>query len=252
MFKNPFSVTGGKLAPALALPVLGLLAACSQPEPGAEFNDPYERQNRAIHEVNVALDQAVFGGGDVPQRTYLPGSVAKGFSNAAYNLSMPSAVLNNLLQFNIQGATTDTLRFALNTTFGLGGLFDPANAIGLYAEDADFGETLHVWGVPEGAFVVLPIGGPTTERDLAGSVVDIFIDPLGQVFKGRDLVAVEAVRIAGQVGNRQEYSELIESILYESADSYAQMRLTYLQYRRNQLGIKEDVSDLYEDFYAAP
>lgn len=250
MFKNPFSVTARVLSTLLALPAL--LAACSQPQPGAEFNDPYERQNRAIHEVNVTLDQAVFGGGDVPERKYLPDPVAKGFSNAAYNLSMPSAVLNNILQFNIEGATKDTLRFALNTTFGLAGIFDPATVIGLDAEDADFGETLHVWGFPEGAFIVLPVGGPTTERDLAGSVVDIFIDPLGQVFEGRDFVAVEAVRVGGRIGDRQEYSELIESILYESADSYAQMRLTYLQYRRNQLGIEEDASDLYEDFYAAP
>ena len=58
------------------------------------------------------------------------------------------------------------------------------------------------------------------------------------------------VRIAGQVGNRQEYSDLIDSILYESADSYAQMRLTYLQYRHNKLGIEEDAGDAYEDFYA--
>lgn len=252
MLKKPFPVTRRGPAVGLAMAVLAALTACARPQPGEEFNDPYEKQNRAIHEVNVTLDQAVFGGGDVPKKRYLPDPLAKGFSNAAYNLSMPSAVLNNLLQLNINGAAKDTLRFALNTTFGVGGLMDPADVIGLYAEDADFGETLHVWGAPEGAFVVLPIGGPTTERDLAGSIVDIFIDPLGQVFKGRDFVAVEGVRIAGQVGNRQEYSDLIDSILYESADSYAQMRLTYLQYRHNALGIEEDVSDPYEEFYAAP
>ncbi|HQU66792.1 MAG TPA: VacJ family lipoprotein [Albidovulum sp.] len=237
-------------APA-AFAALAIVAGCSKPVPGAEFNDPYEKANRAVHEVNVTLDQAVFGGGEVPQRRYLPGPLAKGFSNAAYNLSMPSAVINNILQLNGEGATRDTFRFALNTTFGVGGLFDPAAVIGLYAEDADFGETLHVWGVPEGAFVVLPLAGPTTERDLAGAVVDFFIDPLGLVFDGKDYVAVEVVKVAGQVGNRQQYSALIESILYESADSYAQMRLSYLQYRRNKLGIKdEDVIDPYEDFYA--
>lgn len=248
MFKNPLPATRRNRVAAVA--ALCLIASCAKPEPGAEFNDPNEAQNRAVHGLNVTLDQAVFGGGDVPEKRYLPAPLAKGFSNAAYNLSMPSAVVNNILQFNLEGATKDSLRFVLNTTVGLGGLFDPANAIGLYAEDADFGETLHVWGAPEGAFIVLPIAGPTTERDLAGGIVDIFIDPLGLVFKGSDLIGVEVVRIAGKVGDRQEYSDLIEAILYESADSYAQMRLAYLQYRHNKLGIEENVTDPYEDFYA--
>lgn len=251
MLKNPLPVSVRVLAASAAVAALGVVAGCSKPAPGAEFNDPYEKPNRAIHEVNVTLDQAIFGGGDVPTRRYLPRPVAKGLSNAAYNLSMPSAVLNNILQFNGEGATRDTFRFVLNTTFGLAGFFDPAGAIGLHAEDANFGETLHVWGVPEGAFIVLPLAGPTTERDLAGAFVDVFIDPLGLVFDGKDYVAVEVVKIAGQVGDRQVYSEMIESILYESADSYAQMRLSYLQYRRNQIGIKEeDVIDPYEEFYA--
>ncbi len=250
MFENPLPATRRLRALFAAVAALCLIAACTKPEPGAEYNDPNETQNRAVHDLNVTLDQAVFGGGDVPDKRYLPRPLAKGLSNAAYNLTMPSAVLNNILQFNLEGATKDSLRFVLNTTVGLGGLFDPANTIGLYADDADFGETLHVWGAPEGAFIVLPIFGPTTERDLAGGVVDIFIDPLGHVFSGSDLIGVEVMRIAGKVGDRQEYSDLIEAILYESADSYAQMRLAYLQYRHNQLGIEEDVTDPYEDFYA--
>ncbi len=250
MFKNPLPAAGRAVTAVSVVSALCLVSACTRPDPAAEFNDPNEAQNRSVHEVNIALDQAVFGGGAVPDKRYLPEPLAKGFSNAAYNLSMPSAVLNNLLQFKPVGAAKDTFRFVLNTTVGLGGLFDPANAIGLYAEDADFGETLHVWGFPEGAFIVLPVAGPTTERDLAGSVVDIFIDPLGQIFEGSDLVGVELVRIAGKVGDRQEYSDLIESILYESADSYAQMRLAYLQYRHKQLGIEEDQNDPYEEFYA--
>lgn len=250
MLRNPLSDSRRIIATCAAIAALGSVAGCTRPQPGAEFNDPYEPTNRAIHDVNIAIDQKIFGGGDVPTRTYLPRPVAKGISNAAYNLAMPSAVLNNILQFNVDGATRDTLRFALNSTFGVAGIFDPAGAIGLYAEDADFGETLHVWGAPEGAFIVLPLAGPTTERDLVGSVVDIFIDPLGLVFEGNDFIAIETVKITGQFADRQQYSGLIESILYETADSYAQMRLSYLQYRRNKLGIEEDVIDPYEEFYA--
>lgn len=248
MFRNPLPETRRHRIAAVV--ALCLITGCTRPQPGAEFNDPNEAQNRAVHKLNVTLDQAVFGGGDVPEKRYLPPPLDKGFSNAAYNLSMPSAVLNNLLQLNLTGAAKDTMRFVLNTTVGLGGFLDPANTIGLYAEDADFGETLHVWGAPEGAFIVLPIAGPTTERDLVGGIVDLFIDPFNLVFSGSDLVGVELARIAGKVGDRQQYSDLIEAILYESADSYAQMRLAYLQYRHNALGIEEDVTDPYEDFYA--
>ena len=250
MFKNPFLAAGYRVAALSAASALVLISACSRPEPGAEFNDPNEAQNRAVHELNIALDKPIFGGGGVPQKRYLPNPVAKGVINVAYNLSMPSAALNNILQLNLTGAAKDTMRFMLNSTVGLAGWFDPANTIGLYAEDADFGETLHVWGAPEGAYIVLPIAGPTTERDLYGSAIDFLIDPLGYVLSGRQFAKLLVIRGVNLIGERQEYRALIESILYDSADSYAQMRLTYLQYRHNKLGIEETASDPYEDFYA--
>ncbi|MEZ5793646.1 MlaA family lipoprotein [Albidovulum sp.] len=229
------------------LACLALAAGCARQEPGAEYNDPFEAQNRAVHDENVKLDTLVFG--TYPRaKPILPKPVAKGFSNFSSNLGMPSAVLNSLLQGKPGPALQNTLRFALNTTVGLGGVFDPAGAIGIYADDADFGETLHVWGAPEGAYLVLPFAGPTTERDLAGSVVDIVINPLNAI-GGREAYYLGAAKLAGGAGNRSLYSDTVDSILYESADSYAQLRLMYLQYRHHQLGIEEDVFDPYEDPY---
>ncbi|MCB2127621.1 MAG: VacJ family lipoprotein [Rhodobacteraceae bacterium] len=224
------------------------ISACSRPVPGAEFNDPYEEANRAVHADNVKLDSLVFGSVHPREHPILPKPIAQSLSNAAANLGMPGAVINSVLQFRPGPALQNTLRFAVNSTIGLAGLFDPASSIGIYAEDTDFGETLHVWGAPEGAFIVVPVMGPTTERDLVGSVVDLALDPLGAVGRPESYY-IGASRVGGKVGDRSLYSDLIDPILYESADSYAQMRLLYLQNRHHQLGIEEDVFDPYEDPY---
>jgi elongation factor Ts len=93
----------------------------------------------------------------------------------------PADIVNNVLQLRLVKASENLLRFGMNTVFGLGGLFDVASAAGMPENDTDFGETLHIWGVGEGAYLEVPFIGPSTERDLAGAVVDILIDPLNQL-----------------------------------------------------------------------
>lgn len=226
-----------------------LLAACAAPEPGAEFNDPYEAQNRQVHGLNVALDRAIFGGSKPARRDLLPDPVAEGLSNFADNMGTPSSVVNSVLQGKPGPALQNVFRFAVNTTVGIGGLFDPATAIGIPEDEADFGETLHVWGAPEGTFLVLPLAGPTTGRDLVGSVVDLVIDPLNGAFSEPEKYYVAAAKVGSKVADRQRYGDLIDDILYHSADSYAQMRLLYLQNRHYELGIEAEVFDPYEDPY---
>lgn len=226
-----------------------LLAACTRPEPGAEFNDPHEARNRAVHELNVAIDRAVFGGGRPDRRPFLPEPVAEGLTNFSDNLELPGAVVNSLLQGRPDPAVRNAARFVMNTTAGLGGLLDPATAVGLHAEETDFGETLHVWGAPEGAFLVLPLVGPSTERDLAGRIVDFVIDPLNGAFQEPETYYIADARLGALFAKRQRYGDVIDEILYESADSYAQMRLMYLQNRHYELGIEAEVFDPYEDPY---
>jgi phospholipid-binding lipoprotein MlaA len=228
------------------------LAACSSPPAETGVNDPWEAQNRQVHAANKALDRTLFGGGGrkgiVPT---LPEPVAQGLGNVAANFGAPSNVANSLLQGRVEPAVTNTLRFILNTTLGVGGLFDPATAIGLPAQDTDFGETLAVWGVGEGAYLEVPVLGPSTQRDFAGTVVDFVLDPVGQVVGPPESYYVSAARAGARIGSRQRFADTFESILYDSADSYAQARLLYLQNRRFSLGQDSgEIIDPYEDPYA--
>ncbi len=226
------------------------LAACTAAQPGAEFNDPYEAQNRAVHDANKEIDRTLFGGGGqkgvVPA---LPVPLARGLSNATANLSAPSNVVNSVLQGRPEPAVTNTLRFVINSTVGIAGLFDPASAIGIARDDTDFGETLSVWGAPEGAYQELPFLGPSTERDTAGKIVDWVLDPVGNLVGAPESTYITGVRLGGKIGDRQRFADTYESILYGSADSYAQARLLYLQNRRFDLGEEAAVIDPYEDPY---
>lgn len=228
-----------------------MLSACANAGQAPLLNDPYELQNRNAHKFNIAVDSTLFGNrvqrGIVPK---IPTPIAIGFGNFASNLGMPSAVLNDLLQLKPGPALQNTLRFAVNSTVGIGGLFDPASAIGIDADATDFGETLHVWGVPEGAYIEVPLWGPSTERDWAGTVVDIVINPVNTVLNMPESGYATAAILIAKAGNRQRFADTYESILYDSADSYAQARLLYLQNRHFELGIEDATVDPYQDPYA--
>lgn len=222
-------------SPFNLLPVVLVVAACSAPVPGSDFNDPYEARNRRVHEFNKQVDTALLGPAG-RLTTGLPDEVSRPLANAASNTSLPGMVINGMLQGDIGGAVTNTVRFLLNSTLGVGGLFDPAGAIGLHEESTDFGETLAVWGVPEGAYLELPFKGPSTERDAIGEIVDLVMDPLGFYASDAEMRIVAGVRVAGIVIDRGRFGGTFDSVLYGSADSYAQARLIYLQNRRFALG----------------
>ena len=240
-----------RLAPILGLGVL-VLAGCAAPPPvPIGQSDPYEAANRRTHAFNQALDKAVVGPVARGARPVLDTPLGAGLGNIAGNLSMPAAILNKTLQGNLPDAVHNTWRLAINTTIGLGGLFDPATAMGLPEKDTDFGATLHAWGAGEGAYLVLPVRGPTTERDALGSVVDIVIDPLGKVLPKRVGRWARGIKYASRLSDRARFGDTVDSILHESADSYAQTRLLYLQSRRFELG-QEVADDAFIDPYSDP
>ena len=232
---NSWTEYGAFVPTVLMGAVLSIVSGCSNPGPGQEYSDPYEAQNRKVHALNLAVDSAIFGKGEVDSP--IPEPVARAANNFTDNLGMPSAVVNSLLQGRPDPAIRNAVRFLFNTTAGIGGLFDPATAVGLNAEDTDFGETLHVWGVGEGNFLMLPVVGPSTERDLAGKIVDAALNPLGGVFDKPESDYIHGVKVFSKVADRLTYSDAVTSILYDSADSYAQLRLFYLQNRRHELGV---------------
>jgi len=180
--------------------------------------------------------------------TVVPEEITTPVANFADNVGLPGMIANGLLQADIGGAGTNTMRFLLNTTIGIGGLFDPAGAIGLTEESTDFGESLAVWGVPEGAYVELPVFGPSTERDAVGTIVDLVFDPLQSVGTPAQLKYGTGTRVAGLAISRGTFMDTFDSVLYESADSYAQARLVYLQNRRFELGEAPTVGSEIDPF----
>lgn len=230
-----------------------VLSACTAPAPIDPVRDPDEALNRKVHAFNIGLDRYVLR--PVATATVKPGGgpVSKGVTNFARNLGGPGDILNNILQLRLGKAVENTLRFGLNTVVGIGGIFDPATAMGIAGVDTDFGETLHVWGFGEGQYIEAPAVGPTNVRDLSGVVVDLFISPLNFLLPSPESFVGTVAGMASKVIDRGRYVDTVDSILYESADSYAQSQLLYLQNRRYALGQTSGdtaLADPYEDPYA--
>lgn len=235
------------------MPFLMFLAACAGPDVANGIYDPFEAENRRTHEVNRTLDRVLLRPSSGAYGKVVPEEVRNSVGNFSSNLSMPSIVLNDLLQLQLGDAIHNSARLIVNTTLGLGGIFDVATNGGIPLRSNDFGETLHVWGFKEGAYIELPLLGPSTTRDTVGGVVNLVIDPVGQMVAPRHRVLVTATSAASSLGDRYRYTDTIDSILYESADSYAQARLFYLENRRFQLGIsadeEDDLYDIYDESY---
>lgn len=225
------------------------LSACGPAPRATGINDPFEASNRQTHSFNKSVDEALFRPSDGADEG--PGPVSRTLYNVGSNLGLPGKVVNSLLQGRPEPAVKNTFRFLINSTLGLGGIFDPAGtSFSLPETDTDFGETLHVWGMGEGAYVELPFFGPSTERDTLGMLVDLVIDPLNALPE-RERIASKALQFGGKLGKRQVYSATVDSILYDSADSYVQSRLLYLQNRRFELNGEEsndaNAYDPYDD-----
>jgi len=231
--------------------LLSSLMACSVPEGGAGINDPYETQNRRFHEFNKTLDRALVRPASNAYGSGVPEPIRQGVSNFSSNASLPGKVVNATLQGDIDGVVQNTLRFLTNSTFGLLGILDVAGEGGLREQDTDFGETLAVWGIREGAYQDLPFLGPSTERDTVGRIVDLFTNPLSHFIERPASYFPPVANVASRFGDRYTFGDSIDSIFYESADSYAQTRLFYLQSRRFQLGesASSELIDPYEDPY---
>lgn len=223
------------------------LSACAREPAPAGINDPNEAMNRKVHAFNRGVDKALLRPAASAYGKVVPQPVEQGVQNFATNLDAPGDVVNDLLQANPQDAARNTVRFLINTTIGIGGLFDPATAMGLAGAPTDFGETLHVWGAKEGRYVELPFLGPSTTRDFTGTLVDVALNPLRLVLEKPETYWMTGAKVASTLGDRARYSETFDSVLYDSADSYAQARLLYLQNRRFELGQTGGASDASDD-----
>ncbi len=243
-----------RISAIIALALTVLISACSAPEPASGINDPYEAVNRQRHENNKKGDRTFLRPVAMSYGEGTPEPLRKGIGNFARNLGLPGAVVNNLLQFRLGDAAHNTTRFLLNSTVGIGGLFDPGTAIGLDERSTDFGETLYVWGVGEGPYLELSSLGPSTTRDAVGKGVDLLINPVWYLVGWPEVLTYPAAVGLERIDSRYRFASTVDSVLYESADSYAQSRLLYLENRRFELSgdIQADeggLYDIYEEAY---
>ena len=220
----------------MVLAALFALSACGAPPVARGITDPNEAANREVHDFNKGLDRAVLRPASQAYAAVVPGPIRRPVTTFATNLDLPGDIVNDALQGNGADAGHNLFRLAVNATLGVGGLFDPASAMGLERRDTDFGETLHVWGAGEGNYVEIPVLGPSTERDLAGRVVDVALNPVRLAIPSDAQAARRAVNAGAVLDSRARFGETIDQTLYESADSYAATRLIYLENRRFRLG----------------
>lgn len=166
---------------ALILGLAALLGACATPNGEPHPRDPWEGYNRAMFEFNDVLDRNVAKPVAEGYRAVTPDTIQTGVSNFFSNLDDVTVFANDLLQGKFSDAARDFSRVYVNTIVGLLGFIDVASAIGLEKNNEDFGQTLAVWGVPEGPYFVLPFLGPSTLRDTAGWAGDRQTNPISYV-----------------------------------------------------------------------
>jgi phospholipid-binding lipoprotein MlaA len=223
---------------SLFLPVVASLALGACATPGGQRlaeQDPLENFNRRMWNVNMAFDRVAFKPATVAYRTVTPKPAQRGLRRILANLQEPFSFANSLLQGKPDQAARTFGRFIINTTIGVGGLADHATGFGLPEESEDFGQTLAVWGVNAGPYIVLPLFGPSTLRDSVGLGVEFTADPAQIAI--REESGLTRTQRWGITGMRaiDARSRLIDSgadaVLETSADPYATARSAYLQQR---------------------
>ena len=224
----------------IALGALGglCLTACATApvaDGAPDMNDPLERANRRVFELSLAIDKSVTRPAAVAYRDVVPVNVREMIRNFLNNLNSPSVFANDVLQGEVDRARVTLVRTVVNTGVGAGGIFEVAEGWGFPGHYEDFGQTLAVWGVGEGPYLVIPLIGPSNPRDLAGRGVDFFLDPLVYVEWGDDAYLPYARTGTDVLDLRARNIETLDDIERTSADFYASVRSLYRQARNNEI-----------------
>ena len=226
--------------------VLAGCATTGDPTPG----DPFEGWNRGVTKFNDFADKAALGPLSKAYGAVVPDVAKQGIDNALFNLGEPITAINSALQGKPERALDASWRFLINTTVGIGGLFDPAKALGLEPHNEDFGQTLAVWGVPDGPYLVLPFAGPSTVRDTFALPVDVALNPLTYPEYGNDEDVNLGVRAGlislGAINTRYNLSDQIE-LLEDQPSPYVALRDIYLSNRAAAIRDGAEQEDLFED-----
>ncbi len=236
-----------------ALALCTVLASCAT-TPGVgdqATNDPLEPMNRAVFDMNTEIDTGVIKPIAEAYRTIFPPFVRDRIRMFVDNLTEPRIFVNDVLQGRINAAGMSFGRFFINSTLGILGMFDPAGEHGLPKQTGDFGETLYMWGVDSGPYLVLPLFGPSNFRDAFGLAVDLYTTPPAHLFAGSTglWVNVGIYTVSG-FDLRARNIETLDQIKAAALDYYAQFRSISRQYRDAQLrearGLTEQPGELVD------
>ena len=232
--------------------LLLLLAGCaSVPSGKPDPRDPWEGFNRSVFKFNDTLDRAFAKPVAKGYVKITPRVIRTGVSNFFSNLDTVPTIVNDALQGKFRQVGHDSARFLLNSTLGLGGLFDPASAAGLEYNEEDLGQTLGTWGVKSGPYLMLPVLGPSSVRDAFARAADTYIEP---VYYLGDESTRYIIRGVDLLDGRASLLEL-DAQLERSYDKYAFIRNAWIQRREYQVkdGDVEDQSlELEEEFKDEP
>lgn len=228
----------------LMVPVLFVLSACATVNETTE-SDPLESFNRTMYDFNKGLDTAILKPVAKGYDAVTPGPVKQSVSNFFANLDELPTFFNQLLQGKVTDGFSDLGRFVINTTIGLGGIFDVATKMGIPSHDEDFGQTLGAWGVEPGPYLVLPLLGPTTIRDGFSRPVDNLGTVQNRIVHIRTRNSLHVMNL---VDLRYRLLAL-DSQLEDAVDEYSFVRDAYLMRRQYQVydGNPPEPEDLYDD-----
>ena len=211
--------------------------------------DPFEPVNRFIFAINETLDIFILQPVAATYRFLLPDLVRDSVRAAMRNLEAPVIFLNELWQGKEDEASETLVRFGINSTLGLAGLFDVAESFGYEYRSEDFGQTLGVYGAGPGPYIVLPLFGPSSVRDAIGRGVDSLIDPWSYVLTAanvkNDTEILLARKALSGIDTRSRNIETLEELKRDSVDFYARIRSLFLQLRRSEIsdgGRRNDLS----------
>lgn len=227
----------------VAMCTIGVSACTTTKDAGTEnsfrreysgYNDPFEKTNRMVFDINDSLDHTFVVPVAKGYRSVVPCPARKGIRNFLRNLRSPVNIANQLLQGDVEGFAGDTSRMIINSTFGIGGLIDVASDLGISYEYEDFGQTLGVWGVGHGPYLVMPVVGPNSLRDHIGLAVDSYADPLRLYLFNTEQEGWYYGRLAMTgIDKREELLETLDDMRRNSLDYYAAMRSIHYQYRES-------------------
>ncbi len=219
----------------VALCTAGVVRAADGAAPAPDPTDPWQPFNRKNYAIQEGLERAAIRPTVRAYRTLTPGPIGVAIHNVLVNLSEPAVLVNDVLQFRIKRAAVPVVRMVLNTTLGLLGLIDVAARIGMPHHDNEFGITLGRYGVKSGPYLYLPLLGPSSPRDLFGTIVDFATNPLHSVKYPYRTEVITSQFIVGGLDLQISTEGQLNALMSGAVDPYATLRSAYIQNKQGEI-----------------